>query len=72
MFYFPNGAFRFIILSSPLCSNNMCFIKGKVKCALHQELATVLLSYHIVRIVLISLCVGDLARLVLGGARVAG
>jgi hypothetical protein len=38
----------------------------------HQELATVLLNYHIGRLVLSSLCVGDLVRLVLGGARFAG
>jgi hypothetical protein len=38
----------------------------------HQELATVLLNYHIGRLVLSSLCVGDLVRLVLSGARVAG
>ena len=31
-----------------------------------------LLNYHIGRLVLSSLCVGDLVRLVLGGARVAG
>ena len=37
-----------------------------------QELATVLLHYHIGRLVLISLCVGDLVRLVLGGVRFAG
>ena len=38
----------------------------------HQELATVLLNYHVVRLVLSSLCVGDLVRLVLGGGRFAG
>ena len=38
----------------------------------HQELATVLLHYHIGRLVLSSLCVGVLVRLVLGGVRVAG
>jgi hypothetical protein len=38
----------------------------------HQELATVLLNYHIGRLVLSSLCVGDLVRMVLGGARFAG
>ena len=38
----------------------------------HQELATVLLDHHIGRLVLSSLCVGDLVRLVLSGARVAG
>ena len=37
----------------------------------HQELATVLLNYHIGRLVLSSLCVEDLVRLVLGGFRVA-
>ena len=37
----------------------------------HQELATVLLNYHIGRLVLGSLCVGDLVRLVLGGVRFA-
>ena len=30
-FYFPNNAIRFIILSSPLCSNNMCFISHVLK-----------------------------------------
>ena len=34
-------------------------------------IATVLLNYHIGRLVLSSLCVGDLVRLVLGGARFA-
>ena len=38
----------------------------------HQELATVLLNYHIGRLVLSSLCVGDLVWLVLGGACFAG
>ena len=38
----------------------------------HQELATVLLNYHIDCFVLSSLCVGDLVRLVLSGARFAG
>ena len=38
----------------------------------HQELATVLLNYHIGRFVLSSLCVGDSVRLVLGGVRAAG
>ena len=38
----------------------------------HQELATLLLNYHIGRLVLSSLCVGDLVRLVLSGVRVAG
>ena len=38
----------------------------------HQELATVLLNYHIRRLVLSSLCVGDLVRLALSGARFAG
>ena len=37
-----------------------------------QELATVMLNYHIGRLVLSSLCVGDLVRLVLGGVRFAG
>jgi len=32
----------------------------------------VLLNYHIGRLVLSSLCVGDLVRLVLGGVRFAG
>ena len=31
-----------------------------------------LFNYHIGRLVLSSLCVGDLVRLVLGGVRVAG
>ena len=38
----------------------------------HQELATVLLNYHIGRFVLGSLCVGDLVRLGWSGVRVAG
>ena len=38
----------------------------------HQELATVLLNYHIGRLVLSSLCVGDMVRLVLSGAHFAG
>jgi hypothetical protein len=38
----------------------------------HQELATVLLNYHIGRLVLSLLCVGALVRLVLGGVRFAG
>ena len=38
----------------------------------HQELATVLLNYHMGRFVLGSLCVGDLVRLGLSGVRVAG
>ena len=38
----------------------------------HQELATVLLDYHIGRLVLSSLCVGALVWLVLGGVRFAG
>ena len=37
-----------------------------------QELATVLLNYHIGRLVLSSLCVGDLVWLVFGGVRFAG
>ena len=39
---------------------------------IYQELATVLLNYHIGRFVLSSLCVGDLLLLVLSSARVAG
>jgi len=38
----------------------------------HQELSTMLLNYHIGRFVLVSLCVGDLVRLGLNSARVAG
>jgi len=38
----------------------------------HQELPTVLLNYHIGRFVLSSLCVGDMMRLGLSSARVAG
>ena len=34
----------------------------------HQELANVLLNYHIGRLVLSSLCVGAVVRLVLSGA----
>ena len=37
-----------------------------------QELATVLLNYHIGRFVLGSLCVGDFVRLGLSSVRVAG
>jgi len=37
----------------------------------YQELATILLNYHIGRIVLGSLCVGDLVRLGWSGIRVA-
>ena len=37
-----------------------------------QHISTVLLNYHIGRLVLSSLCVGDLVRLGLSGARVAG
>ena len=36
----------------------------------HQELATVLLNYHIGRFVIGSLCVGDLVRLGLSSVRV--
>ena len=38
----------------------------------HQELATVLLNYYIGRLVLSSLCVGNLVQLGLSGARFAG
>ena len=38
----------------------------------HQELATILLNYHIGRFVLGSMCVGDLVRLDLSGVCVAG
>ena len=38
----------------------------------YQEFATVLLNYHIGRFFLSSLCVGDLVRLGLSSARVAG
>ena len=38
----------------------------------HQELATILLNYHIGRIVLGSMCVGDLVRLGLSSVRVTG
>ena len=38
----------------------------------YQELATVLLNYHIGRFVLGLLCVGDLVRLDLSSVRVAG
>ena len=38
----------------------------------HQELATVLLNYHIGCFVLGSLCVGDLVRLSLSSVSVAG
>ena len=35
----------------------------------HQELATMLLNYHIGRFVLVSLCAGDLVRFVLSSIR---
>ena len=38
----------------------------------HQELATMLLNYHIDDFVLVSLCVGDLVPLGLISIRVAG
>ena len=38
----------------------------------HQELATILLNYHIGRIVLGSMCVGDSVWLGWSGIRVAG
>jgi len=38
----------------------------------HQELATMLLNYHIGRFVLGSLCVGDLVQLGLSSIRIAG
>ena len=38
----------------------------------YQELATVLMNYHIGRLVLSSLCVGTLVRLALGRVRFAG
>jgi hypothetical protein len=38
----------------------------------HQELATVLMNYHIGRLVLSSLCFGALVWLVLGGVHFAG
>jgi hypothetical protein len=49
-----------------------CFIS--LLCAQHvhhQELATVLMNYHIGSLVLSSLCVGALVWLVLGGIRFA-
>ena len=54
-------------ISLLMCSK--CFGHSYIR---HQELATVLMNYHIGRLVLSSLCVGDLVRLVLDGARVAG
>ena len=41
-------------------------------CRLNQELATILLNYHIGRIVLGSMCVGVSVWLGLSGTRVAG
>jgi len=38
----------------------------------HQELATILLNYHIGRIVLRSMCVGDSVWLGWSGIRIAG
>jgi hypothetical protein len=38
----------------------------------HQELAIVLLNYHIGHFVLSSLCLGDMVRFGLSSARVAG
>ena len=40
--------------------------------AYHQELATILLNYHIGRIVLGSMCLGVLVWMVWSGVRVAG
>ena len=45
-----------------LIMRSTCFAHSYIH---HQELATVLLNYHIRRLVLSSLCVGDLVRLVL-------
>ena len=57
------------ILFHFLCAQHVSDINMYIH---HQELATVLLNYHIGRIVLSSLCVGDLVRLVLSGVRFAG
>ena len=56
------------ILFHFLCAQNVSDINN----IHHQELATVLLNYHIGRLVLSSLCIGDLVRLVLSGVRFAG
>ena len=56
------------ILFHFLCAQHV----SDINIAHHQEFATVLLNYHIGRLVLSSLCVGDLVRLVLGGVRFAG
>ena len=55
------------ILFHLLCSQHVSDINIHL-----QELATVLMNYHIGRLVLSSLCVGDLVRLVFGGVRFAG
>ena len=53
----------------PLLMCSTCFGHQYIH---HQELATVLMNYHIGRLALSSLCVGDLVRLVLSGALFAG
>jgi len=54
-----------VILFHFLCAKHISDINN-------QELATVLMNYHIGRLVLSSLCVGVLVRLVLGCVRFAG
>ena len=56
------------ILFHFLCAQHV----SDINTSIIRELATVLLNYHIGRLVLSSLCVGDLVRLFLSSARVAG
>ena len=51
-----------------LCAQHV----SDINISIIRSFATVLLNYHIGRLVLSSLCVGDLVRLVLSGARIAG
>ena len=50
----------------------MCSTCFGHQCIHHQELATILFNYNIGRLVLGSMCVGDLLRLGLSSVRVAG
>ena len=51
-----------------LCAQHV----SDINISIIRSFATVLLNYHIGRLVLSSLCVGDLVRLVLSGVRFAG
>ena len=58
-----------VILFHFLCAQHVSDINIYIH---HQELATILLNYHIGCFVLGSMCVGDLVRLGLSGFRVVG